>query len=143
MVPLRVAADRDPLLDILGHTFARVTVEKGRTLLSFRVGTEEDATLEVASRAQLTGGADSVPSGTRPFLRQLKRLRGQPVSDVRYSSGRSIVIAFGKEAELHISLREGDFEGDAAASLRVPGAHYVKYHGGGMARLSLHPVEEP
>ncbi|HEX9710893.1 MAG TPA: hypothetical protein VGB42_13130 [Candidatus Thermoplasmatota archaeon] len=136
-----MGAERDPLLEILGHTFARVSVVKGRTRLSFRVGDEEAASLEVASRAQLTGGGEPVASGSRSFVRHLKRLRGQPVSDVRYLAGRSLVIAFGKEAELHISLREGDFPGDVAASLKVGGVESVSYNDGGMTRLALRPEE--
>ncbi len=129
--------ERDPLLDLLGFTFAKVSVEKRKTRLSFRVGNEEAAELEVASRAQLAGDTEPVASGSRAFIRQLKRLRGQPVSDVQYTPGQSIVISFGKEAVLTVSLRGGDFEGDVAARLQVGEGESVDYHDDGMTRAGL------
>lgn len=129
--------ERDPLLDLLGFTFAKVSADKGKTRLSFRVGDTEAAELDVASRAQLVGDTGPVASGSRAFVRQLKRLRGQPVSDVQYTAGQSIVVSFGKEAVLTISLRGGDFEGDVAARLQVGDGDLVDYHHDGMTRAGL------
>jgi hypothetical protein len=131
--------ERDPLLEILGLTLAKVSGGRGKTTLSFRVDDKQDAHLEVATRAHLTAIAGETDAPSRAFVKGLKKLRGQTVSDVRYRTGESIVIELGAEATLVISLKQGDFAGDVAASLRVPGQDYVNYHSDGMTRLAMRP----
>lgn len=138
-----LSVPREPLLELLAHTFSRVSVEKGRTRLSFHAGSDDDtAVLEIASRATLLVDRGQWESGSRAFVRELKRLLGETVVDVRYTAGDSIMLTFGKEGELMISLKTGDFEGDVAASLQVEGMDFVSYHDDGVTRLSLRPREE-
>jgi hypothetical protein len=132
-----VASPADPLNALLGQTLAKVSADKARSRLSFRAGDDGDAQLDIAARAALEADEGTFESGTKPYLKALKRLRGEAVSDVRYAPGDSITLNLGNLAVLRISLKGADFEGDVAVALFVPGSETVHFHGDGLTRLSL------